>query len=148
MSTYRNELAGAVWSTMLPAGSMVRQDEVLDNRIILSGETAQYLFSSVMQMRRIRMREARTFKCRFLVRSDVPSPGGAPIPDLANAFRWKSKHRVPTNPFREIAISTNHASVVHYLSKRSFPWVPSSHAHNFCISTLFHRLRPGSYRIL
>jgi hypothetical protein len=37
-STYHNELSGAVWSTMLEAGSTIRQDEVLDNRIIFSGE--------------------------------------------------------------------------------------------------------------
>ena len=37
-STYHNELSGAVWSTMLEAGSTARQDEVLDNRIIFSGE--------------------------------------------------------------------------------------------------------------
>lgn len=33
-STHHNELPGAVWSTMLEAGSTVRQDEVLDNRIL------------------------------------------------------------------------------------------------------------------
>jgi hypothetical protein len=37
-STYHNELSGAVWSTMLEAGSTARQDEVLDNRIIFSRE--------------------------------------------------------------------------------------------------------------
>jgi len=45
-STYHNELPGAVWSTMLEAGSTVRQDEVLDNRIIFSVERLlSFLFS-------------------------------------------------------------------------------------------------------
>lgn len=65
-STYHNELPGAVWSTMLEAGRTVRQDEVLDNRIIFSGrETAQLLFSSVMQMKKRRDKGRQAFYDNF-----------------------------------------------------------------------------------
>ena len=138
-STYHNELPGAVWSTMLEAGSTVRQDEVLDNRIIFSVERLlSLLFSSVMQMKKRRMRDDRL----FMTISERPlflAWCGRPIPYLAIAPLGKSAPHAdqPISGESYVNKPPCHPSCTIF---QTVPG-PSSHTHNFRIHILFHRLR-------